>query len=90
MAHGAFNTVGGMRAGLPLVIDGLMAGGTGIPGRNSPVVYMRGSILLSNGRLSGNSQKEKSEQGGAEQARVEPIHKRILLSTRRQYENGDA
>ena len=63
MAPGAFDPVGGMGTGLPLVIHGLMAGGTGIPGWNSPMEYMRSLILLSNGGLDGSSQKEKSEQG---------------------------
>jgi len=77
MAHGAFDTVGGMRAGFPLVIHRLMAGGTGIPGWNSPMEQMRGLILLSNGRLDGSSQKEKNEQGGTEHTRAEPIHGQI-------------
>jgi len=76
MAHGAFNTVGGMRAGLPLVIHNLMAGCAGIPGWNSPMEYMRGLILLSNGRLDGGSQKEKAEQGGTKDACAEQIHER--------------
>src|ERR1035438_5916562 len=54
MAHGAFDTVGGMRAGFPLVIQRLVAAGTGIPGWKQPMVNMRGLILLSNGRLDGN------------------------------------
>ena len=72
VAHGAFDTVGGMRAGFPLVIDRLVAGGTGIPGWNQPMVNMLGLIQLRHGRLDGNSQNEKSEQ--AEDARRETIH----------------
>jgi hypothetical protein len=63
MAHGAFDTVGGMRAGFPLVIDRLVAGGTGSPGWKQPMVYMLGLILLSNGRLDGSRQNKKNEQG---------------------------
>ena len=63
MAHGAFDTVGAMRAGFPLVIKHLVAAGTGIPGWNQPMENMLGLILLSNGRLDGNSQNEKNEQG---------------------------
>jgi hypothetical protein len=74
MAHGAFNTVGGMRAGFPLVIHHLVAAGTGIPGRNQPMENMRGLILLSNGWLDGNSQNQKNEQGETEHARTETIH----------------
>jgi hypothetical protein len=55
MAHGAFDAVGGMWAGFPLVIYRLVAGGAGIPGWNQPMEYMRGLILLSKGRLDGNS-----------------------------------
>jgi len=73
MAHGAFDTVGGMRAGFPLVIHRLMAGGTGIPGWNQPMHYMRGLFLLSNGRLDGNSRNENNEQGETEHARTETI-----------------
>ena len=85
MAHGAFHTVGGMRAGFPLVIYHLMAGGTGIPGWKQPMVDMRGFILLSNGRLDGSSQKEKKEQGGAEHTLAETIHGKVLLSAMSQY-----
>ena len=74
MAHGAFHTVGGMRAGFPLVIDRLVAGGTGISGWNQPMHYVRGLILLSIGRLEGNSRNEKNEQGETEHARTETIH----------------
>ena len=77
MAHGAFDTVVGMRAGFPLVIDRLVAGGTGIPGRNEPMENMLGLILLSNGRLDGNSQSERNEQGETEYARTETIHGQI-------------
>ena len=35
---------------------------------------MRGLFLLSHGRLDGNSQKEKNEQGGTEHTRAETIH----------------
>ena len=90
MAHGAFHTVGGMRAGFPLVIDRLMAGGTGVPGWNQPVVYMRSLILLSHGRLEGSSRKENKEQGGAKHTRAKTIHGKILLSTTSQYDEGDA
>lgn len=75
MAHSAFDTVGGMRAGFPLVIYRLMAGGTGIPGWNSPMEHMRGLILLSHRRLGGNCQKEKTEQRETEHARPETIHR---------------
>jgi hypothetical protein len=64
MAHGAFDTVGGMRAGFPLVIDRLVAGDTGSPGWKQPMVNMPGLIELSSGRLDGNRQNEKDEQGG--------------------------
>jgi len=77
MAHGAFDTVGAMRAGFPLVINHLVATGTGIPGWKQPMVNMLGLILLSNGRLDGNSQNEKSEQGETEHARTETIHGQI-------------
>jgi hypothetical protein len=77
MAHGAFDTVGGMRAGFPLVVDHLVAAGTGIPGWNQPMVNMLGLILLSNGRLDGNSQNEKNQQGETEHARTETIHGQI-------------
>jgi hypothetical protein len=77
MAHGAFDTVGGMRAGFPLVIHHLVAAGTGIPGWNEPMVNMLGLILLSNGRLDGSSQNEKNEQGRTEQTRAETIHGQI-------------
>jgi hypothetical protein len=50
-----------------------MAGGTGIPGWNEPMEDMRGLILLSHGRLDGNSQNEKGEQGETEHARRETI-----------------
>jgi hypothetical protein len=36
--------------------------------------HMRGLILLSHGRLDGNSQNEKNEQGETEHARTETIH----------------
>jgi hypothetical protein len=74
MAHGAFDTVGGMRTGFPLVIHRLMAGGTGIPGWNQPMVNMLGLFLLSNGRLDGSSQNEKNERGETEHTRAETIH----------------
>jgi hypothetical protein len=74
MAHGAFDTVGGMRAGFPLVRNRLVAGGTGIPGWNQPMVHMYGFILLSHGRLDGNRQNEKNEQGKTEYARTQTIH----------------
>jgi hypothetical protein len=51
-----------------------VAGGTGIPGWKQPMVNMRGLILLSNGRLDGNSQNEKNEQGETKHARTESIH----------------
>ena len=90
VADSAFDTVGGMRAGLPLVINRLMAGGTGIPGWNSPMDHMRSIVLLRNGRVDGSSQKEKNEQGGAEQTGAEPIHRKILLSIAPQYGKGNA
>lgn len=74
MAHGAFDTVGGMRAGFPLVINRLMAGGTGVPGWNPAMEDMLGLILLSHGRLDSNRQKEKNEQGETEHGRTETIH----------------
>jgi hypothetical protein len=77
MAHGAFDTVGGMRAGFPLVINRLVATGTGIPGWKQPMVNMLGLILLSNGRLDGSSQTEKNEQGRTEQKCAETIHGQI-------------
>ena len=81
MAHGAFDTVGGMRAGFPLVIDRLVAGGTGIPGWNQPMEDMRGLILLSNGRLDGNSQNEKNEQGESRTCAHRNDSRTDLLST---------
>jgi hypothetical protein len=75
MAHGAFDTVGGMRAGFPLVIQRLVAGGTGIPGWNQPMENMLGLILLSKARLAGSSQNEKNEQDETERARTETIHR---------------
>jgi hypothetical protein len=51
-----------------------VAGGTGIPGWKQPMVYMLGLILLSNGRLDGNCQKEKNEEGETEDACTETIH----------------
>jgi hypothetical protein len=77
MAHGAFDTVGAMRAGFPLVINHLVAVRTGFPGWKQPMVYMRGLILLSNGRLDGSSQNEKNEKGGTEQTHAETIHGHI-------------
>jgi hypothetical protein len=77
MAHGAFHTVGGMRAGFPLVIHHLVAAGTGIPGWNQPMDNMLGLILLSHGRLDGNSQNEKNQQGETEHARTTTIHGQI-------------
>ncbi len=77
MAHGALDTVVGMRAGFPLVIHHLVAGGTGIPGWNQPMHDMRGLFLLSHGRLDGSSQNEKNEKGGTEQSRAETIHDQI-------------
>jgi hypothetical protein len=51
-----------------------VAGGTGIPGWKQPMVYMLGLIRLSDGRLDGNSQKEKNEQGETGHARTETLH----------------
>jgi hypothetical protein len=65
-----------MRAGFPLVINRLVAAGTGIPGWNQPMENMLGLILLSNGGLDGNSQNEKNEQGETEHARTATIHGR--------------
>lgn len=70
MADGAFDTVFGMGAGFPLVIDRFMAGGTGIAFWNEAVVYMRGLLLLSKGRLDGGRHEESKEQGGAAQTRA--------------------
>ena len=78
-----------MRAGFPLVVDRLVAGGAGIPGWNQPMEYMRGLLLLSHGRLVGG-QKEESEQGGAEHARAETIHGKVLLSRVSECEIGSA
>jgi hypothetical protein len=77
MAHGAFHTVGGMRAGFPLVIDRLVAAGAGIPGWNQPMDNMFGLILLSHGRVDGNRQNEKNQRGETEHARTETIHGQI-------------
>ena len=74
MANGAFHAVGAMRAGFPLVIDCLVAGGTGIPGGDQPMHHMLGLIQLSMGRLEGNRRKEKNEQDETEHARTETIH----------------
>jgi hypothetical protein len=74
MAGGAFDTVGAMRAGFPLVVHHLVAGGTGIPGWNQTMEDMRGLILLSHGGLDGNRQTKKNEQGETEHARTETIH----------------
>lgn len=73
MAHGAFDTVGSMRAGFPLVIQPLVAGGTGIPGWNQPMEYMPGLLLLSHGRLDGHRQNEKAEESQTEHARTQTI-----------------
>jgi hypothetical protein len=78
-----------MRAGFPLVIDRLVAGGTGIPGWNQPMEHMRGLILLSHGRLDGNSQNENAEQGETEHARTETIQGQILLGTVFKYRTAD-
>jgi hypothetical protein len=77
MAHGAFHTVGGMRAGFPLVIDRLVAGGTGSPGWKQPMDNMRGLFLLSKGSSDGNSQNQKNQQGKTEHARTITIHWQI-------------
>jgi hypothetical protein len=77
MAHGAFDTVGGVRAGFPLVIQRLVAAGTSIPGWDQPMVYMLGLILLSKGGLDGSSRNEKNEQGKTEQTSAETIHGQI-------------
>ena len=63
-----------MWAGFPLVIDRLVAGGTGISGWNLPMVDMLGLFLLSNSRLAGNSQYEKDEQAETEDTRKKSIH----------------
>ncbi len=77
MAHGAFHTVVGMRAGFPLVIDRLVAVGTSIPGWNQPMDNMLGFFLLSQARLDGSSRYEKNEEGGNEQTSAETIHGQI-------------
>jgi hypothetical protein len=41
------------------------------------MVDMLGLILLSNGRLDGNSQNEKNEEGRTEQTRAETVHGQI-------------
>jgi hypothetical protein len=74
MAHGAFDTVGGMWAGLPLVIHCLVAVGTGFSGWNQPMEDMLGFLLLSHGWLDGNRQNEKSEQGETGYTRTNSIH----------------
>ncbi len=74
MAHDAFDTAVGMRAGFPLVIDRLVATGTGIPGWNQPMDNVLGLFLLSSGSLEGNSEKERNEQGESEHAGTETIH----------------
>ncbi len=73
MAHGAFDTISGMRTGFPLVIDHLVAGGTGIAGWNQPMVHMRGLLLLSHGRLGDNRRKEKNKEGKTEHAQIKAI-----------------
>src|ERR1700761_9620048 len=90
MAHGAFHAVGAMRAGFPLVIDRLVAGGSGTPGWNQPMEHMLGLILLSHGRLDGSSRKKKNEQGGTEHTSAEPVHEMLLHSPALQYQTGDA
>ena len=74
MANGAFDTVGGMRAGFPLVIDRLVAGGTGISGWNEPMHHMLGLILLSKGGLAGDGQSEKNEKDETEHAGTRTLH----------------
>jgi hypothetical protein len=74
MAYGAFHTIGGMRAGFPLVIDRLVAGGACIPGWYQPVDDMLGLLLLSHGGLDGGGKNERSEKGGTEQTHAETIH----------------
>jgi hypothetical protein len=74
MASGAFDPVVAMRTGFPLLINHFVATGTGIPGWNQPMENMLGLFLLSNGRLDGNRQTEKNEQGETGHARKETIH----------------
>jgi hypothetical protein len=74
MAHGAFDTVGAMRAGFPLVPHCLVAAGTGIPGWNQPMDNVLGLVLLSKGRVDGNRQNEKNQQGETEQAGTDTLH----------------
>jgi hypothetical protein len=50
---------------------------------------MRGLILLSHGRLDGNSQNENAEQGETEHARTETIQGQILLGTVFKYRTAD-
>jgi hypothetical protein len=76
MADGAFNTVGGVRAGLPLFCHGFVTGGAGIPGWNLPMVNMFGLLLLSEGWLDGDSQDEKGEQGRTIYKCAETLHGR--------------
>lgn len=90
MANGAVHTVIAMRAGFPLVINRLMAVDTRFPGRKQPMHNMRGLILLSSGRLHGSSRKKKYEQGGAEHARAETIHGKVLLSDASHFQTGEA
>jgi len=77
MAHGAFHTVGGMRAGFPLVVDHLVAAGTGIPGWNQPMHNMLGLLLLSHARLDGKNRNQKNQRGETEHAGTETIHGQI-------------
>ena len=74
MAHGAFDTVGRVRAGLPLVIHRLVAGGTGSAGWNQPMEDMLGLLLLSSSRVDGNRRNEKKQQGETEYAPTDTIH----------------
>jgi len=80
VAHGALDAVGAMRAGFPLVPHRLMAGGTGIPGRNQPVHDMCGFLLLCNGRFRSHRQKEKRKHGETDKTRADLIHGKIPLS----------
>jgi len=70
MAHGAFQTVGGMRAGFPLSYTTLWQLET-----VSPAGISRWKICvldpLSNGWFGRNSQNQKNEQGETEHARTE-------------------
>ncbi len=75
VAHRALDTICAMGASLPLVIDHLVAGSTGVPGWNQAMVNNCGLILLCRGRPDGDCQNEKSEQRETKDARGKTFHK---------------